>query len=91
MSAVGLAVDNTESIIINVRNQMERFAAVNVTPVAVLMNSQHYRSLQAEVKYSMVKGNSDADTVNGLPIVISPAKDVIVCASPTQLDNAGLL
>jgi len=80
-----------ESIIINVTNQMARFARINVSPVAVLMNSQHYRNLLAEVKYSTVSNNDDADTINGLPIVISPAKEVIVCASPSQLDNAGLL
>ena len=88
---VGLAVNNSESIIINVRNQMERFASVNVTPAAVLMNSAHYNSLLAEVACSLIKGNSDEDSVNGLPIVISQVRDVMVCASPSQLDNAGLL
>ena len=86
-----LAVNNTDSIVINVRNQMARFANVNVATTAVLMNSAHYRSLQAEVKYSMVKGDADKDTLNGLPIVIAPVRDVLVCASPSQLDNASLL
>jgi len=86
-----LAVNNIESIVMSVRSQMARFADINVKPAAVLMNSQHYRSLLTEMKYSMVKGNDDPDSVNGLPIVIAATRDVTVAVSPSELDNVGLL
>lgn len=80
-----------EPVIVNVQNQIARLADINVVPNAVLMNSVHYRHLKTEALYSTIKSNDDADTVCGLPIVITNTLDVRVCASPTQLNKAGLL
>lgn len=86
-----LAVNNTESVLMTVRGQIERFAQVNVTPAAVIMSQAHYDQLVAEMNCSLVKGNTDSDTVGGLPIIIFGTAYVTVCASPSQLRNAGLL
>jgi hypothetical protein len=87
-----LAVQQKDSIIMNVRNQMARFAQVNLTPTAVSMNAEHYLDLKSEALYSTLKDNNDEDTICGLPIVISmDAKHVTVCMSPSKLRTAGLL
>lgn len=80
-----------EPVIVNVQNQIARLAAVNVEPNAVIMNSVHYRHLQTEALYSTIKSDDNEDSICGLPIVITNTLDVRVCASPTQLNKAGLL
>lgn len=80
-----------EPVIVNVQNQIARLAGINVSPTVVIMNSVHYRHLQAEAHFSTIKTNDDADSVCGLPIVITNTLDVRVCASPTELSKAGLL
>jgi len=89
-----LAVQNlqVDSIVITIRNQMERFAAVNVEPFAVLMTAEQYAQLKDEAAYSTMISNQDEDTVNGLPIVICQGmRAPTVAASPASLRASGLL
>ncbi len=80
------------SILLSVRNQVERFVNHGIEPGFILMGAGHYEALKLAIGDECLCHNNKTDSINGLPIVIcEKAKKPEVTATPSSLVKAGLL